>query len=174
MRFPPSCLSQAPESVTVVTTACGGPSQSPEKLLRDSRVFSFSKPCSTMSPCQAPQSPLAELEACLLGVDTCCLLRQAALGDHEEQFPTVGCSPRETGACVRLCAQRLGEWHPARFLQTGTSGNSPAAPSQPSVYVTSYQEGSSEDTRKVAEGPPQNPWIYQESWLLLCSCDETL
>lgn len=46
---------------------------------------------------QVPQSQLAELEPCLSGVITCCLLRQAVLWDHEEQFPREGCSQTREG-----------------------------------------------------------------------------
>lgn len=64
------------------------------------------------APCQVPHArcpsvQLAVLEPCLPGVDTCCLLRPAALWDHEEQCPRVGCS-QTPGAYDRLRAQRLG------------------------------------------------------------------
>lgn len=115
-----------------MATACGGPSQSSDNWgcsgipdcsyspnlaqqhphARCPMPGAYARCPMPGAPCQVPHArrpsvQLAVLEPCLPGVDTCCLLRLAALWDHEEQCPRVGCS-QTPGAYDRLHAQRLG------------------------------------------------------------------
>lgn len=79
-RLPPSCFSQAAHSVTIMATACGGPSQSPDNqasqglqiiLILQTLLNSISMPgapCQVAMPggharclCQVPQSPIGRI-----------------------------------------------------------------------------------------------------------------